>query len=272
MPPSSTRGHRDRMHRTALARVTGPETLARWAPRLVAVVAVAALVSGFSRPLRGRLEVLRDVLPVTTPAIAIAATVAAGFVLLVLLGRLRRRTVAAWWASTLMVAAVEVLHLAKGLDVEEVLVGIPALVILLRARPAFTARRDARSWGRTGLVAAAAIAGAWLSALTVVALSRGPVVVVVSALRPRTAPPAMAPAELATARELLHRPDADSLGWFALRDDRSIVLEPSSRAAVSDRVVSGVALAAGDPLGDPRPARRPGTTQGWTPGSSATRP
>lgn len=43
----------------------------------------------------------------------------------------------------------------------------------------------------------------------------------------------------------------DSLSWFATRDDRELQLSPSGKAAVSYRVVGGVALAAGDPLGDP---------------------
>lgn len=45
--------------------------------------------------------------------------------------------------------------------------------------------------------------------------------------------------------------DADSLGWFATRDDRDLIVSPSGKAAVSYRVVGGVALAAGDPIGDP---------------------
>lgn len=43
----------------------------------------------------------------------------------------------------------------------------------------------------------------------------------------------------------------DSLGYFALRRDKSVVWSPTGKAAVAYRVVSGVALASGDPLGDP---------------------
>jgi len=43
----------------------------------------------------------------------------------------------------------------------------------------------------------------------------------------------------------------DSLGYFALRRDKSVVWSPSGKAAVSYRVVHGVALASGDPIGDP---------------------
>ncbi|MFF4404715.1 phosphatidylglycerol lysyltransferase domain-containing protein [Streptomyces sp. NPDC001262] len=52
-------------------------------------------------------------------------------------------------------------------------------------------------------------------------------------------------------RELLDKHGArDSLGHFALRRDKSVVFSPSGKAAVSYRVVSGVMLASGDPIGD----------------------
>lgn len=53
-------------------------------------------------------------------------------------------------------------------------------------------------------------------------------------------------------RALLERHGArDSLGYFALRHDKSVCWSPSGKAAVLHRVVNGVALASGDPLGDP---------------------
>ena len=92
----------------------------------------------------------------------------------------------------------------------------------------------------------------------------------------------------------------DSLAYFALRRDKSVVWSPTGKAAVSYRVVSGVCLASGDPLGRPgglaggdrraagpgRPARLgarrhrraasgrawPGSGPGWRRWSSATRP
>lgn len=53
------------------------------------------------------------------------------------------------------------------------------------------------------------------------------------------------------AAALLRGFPADSLGYFALRDDRALVALASGKAAVSYRLVGRVALAAGDPLGDP---------------------
>jgi lysyl-tRNA synthetase class 2 len=53
-------------------------------------------------------------------------------------------------------------------------------------------------------------------------------------------------------RALLDREgDRDSLGYFALRRDKSVVWSPSGKAAITYRVVAGVALASGDPIGDP---------------------
>jgi len=45
--------------------------------------------------------------------------------------------------------------------------------------------------------------------------------------------------------------DRDSLGYFALRDDKSVIWSPTEKAGVCYRVVAGVMLASGDPLGDP---------------------
>jgi lysyl-tRNA synthetase class 2 len=43
----------------------------------------------------------------------------------------------------------------------------------------------------------------------------------------------------------------DSLGYFSLRADKSVVWSPTGKAGVSYRVVLGVGLASGDPIGDP---------------------
>ncbi|MDI5961491.1 phosphatidylglycerol lysyltransferase domain-containing protein [Streptantibioticus silvisoli] len=53
----------------------------------------------------------------------------------------------------------------------------------------------------------------------------------------------------------------DSLGYFALRRDTSVAWAPDRAAAVLFRVVNGVALACGDPVGDP--AAWPRAISGW---------
>ncbi|KOX01300.1 phosphatidylglycerol lysyltransferase domain-containing protein [Streptomyces sp. NRRL B-3648] len=63
-------------------------------------------------------------------------------------------------------------------------------------------------------------------------------------------------------RELLDRHgERDSLGYFALRRDKSVMFSPSGKAAVAYRVVGGVSLASGDPLGDPE--AWPGAIDAW---------
>jgi len=53
-------------------------------------------------------------------------------------------------------------------------------------------------------------------------------------------------------RELLKKHgDRDSLGYFTLRSDKNIIWSPTGKSCIGYRVVSGVMLAAGDPLGDP---------------------
>ncbi|MFD1658582.1 phosphatidylglycerol lysyltransferase domain-containing protein [Streptomyces caeni] len=53
----------------------------------------------------------------------------------------------------------------------------------------------------------------------------------------------------------------DSLGYFALRREKSVIWSPTGKAAVVYRVVGGVSLASGDPLGDPE--AWPGAIEPW---------
>jgi lysyl-tRNA synthetase, class II len=71
-------------------------------------------------------------------------------------------------------------------------------------------------------------------------------------LRPAQPRPQLAAADEARIRNLLGRHgDRDSLGYFALRDDKSVIWSPSGKSCVCYRVQAGVMLAAGDPIGDP---------------------
>ena len=56
--------------------------------------------------------------------------------------------------------------------------------------------------------------------------------------------------ELAVRRLLLTAGSSDSLGYFATRDDRQTIFSADGKAALSFRVIFGVCLAAGDPIGD----------------------
>ena len=52
-------------------------------------------------------------------------------------------------------------------------------------------------------------------------------------------------------RNLMNRPDGDTLDAFALRHDKHYVFSADGRAAVAYRYVRGVGLMSGDPVGDP---------------------
>ena len=71
-------------------------------------------------------------------------------------------------------------------------------------------------------------------------------------LRPAAPDALLTPAQEADVRALLtkhgHR---DSLGYFALRRDKAVLFSPSGKACIAYRVVAGVMLASGDPVGDP---------------------
>ncbi|WP_353647521.1 bifunctional lysylphosphatidylglycerol synthetase/lysine--tRNA ligase LysX [Nakamurella sp. A5-74] len=66
--------------------------------------------------------------------------------------------------------------------------------------------------------------------------------------------------------------DRDSLGYFATRRDKASICSPNARAAVTYRVIAGVSLASGDPIGDPESWdaavaawRAEAITYGWIP-------
>jgi lysyl-tRNA synthetase class 2 len=71
-------------------------------------------------------------------------------------------------------------------------------------------------------------------------------------LRPAEPACRLRPADAERIRELLERHgDQDSLGYFALRNDKSIIWSPTGKSCIGYRVLSGVMLASGDPIGDP---------------------
>ena len=76
------------------------------------------------------------------------------------------------------------------------------------------------------------------------------VIAVAAFLRSSSRIAASSDEDRAAVRALLNNGGGDSLGYFATRDDRAYVFSPSRKAAVAYTVVSGVCLAAGDPIGD----------------------
>ncbi|MFJ5017736.1 phosphatidylglycerol lysyltransferase domain-containing protein [Streptomyces griseoluteus] len=103
---------------------------------------------------------------------------------------------------------------------------------------------------------------AWADALINLASAAVFVAVLWAAFRSVRATDPITAADEERLRELLARHgSADSLGYFALRRDKSVVFSPSGKAAVTYRVVGGVSLASADPLGDPE--AWPGAIERW---------
>ncbi|KAA1023282.1 GNAT family N-acetyltransferase [Pseudonocardia sp. EV170527-09] len=94
----------------------------------------------------------------------------------------------------------------------------------------------------------------WLDDLTsAIGLTFGVVALVVAGyhlLRSPEPRPSLAPEDEERLRALLDQRDGDSLGYFALRRDKAAVFAHGGKSAVSYRVLAGVALASGDPVGD----------------------
>ncbi|MEH0846091.1 bifunctional lysylphosphatidylglycerol synthetase/lysine--tRNA ligase LysX [Micromonospora sp. CPCC 205711] len=71
-------------------------------------------------------------------------------------------------------------------------------------------------------------------------------------LRSQRAAAVLHPEEEQRIRALLARyGERDSLGYFATRRDKAVIFSASGKAAITYRVVNGVSLASGDPVGDP---------------------
>ena len=102
-----------------------PPALRSRVPRLAAALAVLAgllnLVSALLPAERDRLRLLAHLVPGTVSRGATVAVAAAGVGLLLLAGGLRRRHRAAWLATVGLLAGSAILHVVKGLDIEEAL-------------------------------------------------------------------------------------------------------------------------------------------------------
>jgi lysyl-tRNA synthetase class 2 len=271
-----------------------------WISRLVFLVGLVSVVSAFSPEFRARTAILYELVPGVFPAAATTGAAAAGLILIALSRALRRGKFRAWVLALILTATATVLHLLKGLDVEEGMLCLLITGLLVASRKEFTARPDPRSLKRllAILIFGPAIAtGAGFIWLTVDADGQGPgtsasarlaeaalgligipgpikfvstasedasavalvvlgaavlLVAVLAAMRPAGGPHPLSVEEEGQLRGLLAKWGwMDSLGYFGLRDDRSVLFSPDQRAAITYRVVGGVSLAGGDPIGDP---------------------
>lgn len=85
----------------------------------VAALGLIGLLSAASRPLRGRLEGLLQVVPFFVPRTAAVTLVFVSFALLLTARGLRRGQHVTWLAAIALLLVSVVLHVVKGIDVEE---------------------------------------------------------------------------------------------------------------------------------------------------------
>jgi len=285
-------------------------TTPSWVARIVGLVGLVTFVSALLPSLRDRTHLITQVVPAAFPAAATTGSAAVGLILVALSRALRRGKFRAWLLATVLTALTVLLHLVKGLDVEEATLSAALFAVLIAARPHFTAKPDPRSLPRLGAVlvlaplAATALGYAWLSidadgqapgttfgdrllqaflglvgisgpvhfsdradsdhaAIALVVLGAAVVLLaVLTALQPADGPHPLTEPEREQLQPVLDKwGKIDSLSYFALRDDRSVIFSPSGKAAMTYRVVGTVSLAAGDPLGDPE--AWPGAIAAW---------
>src|SRR5487761_1659513 len=231
------------------------------------------------------------VVPGTLVAVTGTAVVITGLLLLMLSHGLRRRKRRAWQAAVVLLAFNIVVHLLHGLShLALALVSLVALGALLYFSDQFYASGDPRTRWRGWVVFCGLAVADVAICLAYILLARGlasnysffqRLQHVLYGLVGFSGPVQFVPESrgdlfnllttglglftLIVTGYLFLRPakpqgrlgqqDAarirDSLGYFALRNDKNVVWSPTGKSCICYRVVSGVMLASGDPLGDP---------------------
>ncbi|HEV7865414.1 MAG TPA: metallophosphoesterase, partial [Acidimicrobiia bacterium] len=120
----------------------------------LAVAGVLNLVSAVTPPLRGRLSWLLAAVPLAVPQVAAVAVALSGLGLLLLGRGVRRGQRRAWLVSLILLLGSVVLHLVKGIDIEEVVVAAAVAGYLVAHRRSFKVASDTGS-ARAGLAWAA---------------------------------------------------------------------------------------------------------------------
>ncbi len=114
----------------------------RVAATTLVVVGFLSLVSAMSDPISDRLQVLKHLYPLAVPETAAAITAFLGVALIVLARGVRRGQRRAWAVCEILLLAVAVLHVVKGVDIEETLIALAAAGGLYLYRGSVQARTD----------------------------------------------------------------------------------------------------------------------------------
>ena len=143
----------------------------RWAAAAIAVAGVTDLLSAVTPPLRGRLHLVLEVLPLSATQAAGALVALAGIGLLALARGVRRGQHQAWAISSVVLAVTLVLHLARGVDVGASLVSVGVLGVLIFNRAEFRAASDRPSLRSAAVALAAGGVGITVVSTVVVELT-----------------------------------------------------------------------------------------------------
>jgi lysylphosphatidylglycerol synthetase-like protein (DUF2156 family) len=229
-----------------------------------ALVGAISIVSALTPALASRSELIRGALPEGAMQFAGAVTIVFGVALLWLSFALARRKRRAWQLAVILMLGTAVSHLVKGLDFEETTASLVVLGALLAYRRSFTVegRPDSvRPLLYTGLGLGLAVGVLSTGAAGVFslpervseafALLTGAFVFYALYLwfRPLAGLYDSAPAR-ADAERIVAETGCDTLSFFALRADKRYFFSPSGRTFLAYRVLHGVALVSGDPIGD----------------------
>jgi len=122
------------------------------------IVNVLSALVGISS---SRLALLMPYLPLEVRHGTRTLTVLAGLMLILLSWSILRRKHRGWIAAMLLLGTSAVLHLMKGLDYEESITAVCAMVVLFAARDEFIVRSDPRAI-RDAIIFSLAAAGGWL--------------------------------------------------------------------------------------------------------------
>jgi lysylphosphatidylglycerol synthetase-like protein (DUF2156 family) len=143
----------------------------RWASGAIAVAGVADLLSAVTPPLRGRLHLVLQVLPLAATQAAGALVALSGIGLLALARGVRRGQRRAWAISSVVLGMTLVLHLVRGGDVGESLLAAAVLSLLLVFRGEFRAASDRPSLRSAGIALGAGVVSITLLTTLVVKLT-----------------------------------------------------------------------------------------------------
>jgi lysylphosphatidylglycerol synthetase-like protein (DUF2156 family) len=114
----------------------------RWSSLAIALAGLTDILSSLTPPLRSRLHVVLQVLPLAATQAAGAIVALAGIGLLALARGVRRGQGRAWLIAVVLLVVALALHLVRGGDVEESALSAAVLALLLVYRAEFRASSD----------------------------------------------------------------------------------------------------------------------------------